>query len=183
MAATAVRREKKSERSQDQKKGNIPTSGVSRIFRALGPIPSETKLKTRQLWAIRKPIGPRIFLIKFLSYCHNSEILEIVALLTMNRDFPEFATKNKRFGARRIRCRTIRRGLFVADNSSRGQFVARLFVAGQLVAWRIRRRTIRRNWVSQSHRVCNYWVESKTSVIVSEKEREWEREVNTLMRT
>ena len=49
----------------------------------------------------------------------------------------------RRSGARRIRRRTIRRGLFVA---------------GQLVAWRMRRRTIRRNCVSQSHCVCNYWL-------------------------
>jgi hypothetical protein len=37
-------------------------------------------------------------------------------------------------GARTIRCRTIRCGQFVADNSSHGQFVARQFVAGQFVA-------------------------------------------------
>ena len=38
------------------------------------------------------------------------------------------------YGGRTIRRRTIRRGRFVADNSSRGQFVARQFVAGQFVA-------------------------------------------------
>ena len=41
-------------------------------------------------------------------------------------------------GARTIRCRTIRRGQFVADNSSHGQFVAGQFVAGQFVARTIR---------------------------------------------
>jgi hypothetical protein len=37
-------------------------------------------------------------------------------------------------GDRTIRCRTIRRGQFVADKSSHGQFVPRQFVAGQFVA-------------------------------------------------
>jgi hypothetical protein len=59
-------------------------------------------------------------------------------ILGIMKHHQNYQNKEPKIGARTIRCRTIRRGQFVADYSLHGQFVARQFVAGQFVARTIR---------------------------------------------